>query len=493
MSQPTELPEPAANAVDLRAALEQMRKEAEREITRLNRKLSDREHEAESRVVSATESIALQQELATLHSALAQKEQALDQITGECRRLEDELEDQHLVFDDLKQEVERKESSLRAARDEVLRLQRQLAAIQEQSLDLSGPFSAAPERARGLATSDPVVATAPGAAPSTSIRSYAMGILSGLVVMGIAGLMIAGGGGLPWTQDGPAKPVVQAPGPGDLPEPGRQPQDEVPSPTAAAPGQTNAGPVAQTSAPPQAPPTARDRLGVGGHGPTLSMLPGGAFRMGQNTLAGGDTGPERDVKVAAFGIGTEEVTFDQYDRFARATGHRLPDDFGWGRGDRPVVGVSWSDAQAYVDWLSRQTGQRYRLPSEAEWEYAARGGGRGSYWWGFGLEPGRAACFDCGSQWDNRSTAPVGSFAPSAYGLHDTAGNVMEWVADCYYPSYDGAPADGRARLDGDCRLRVARGGAFNKPSASMRAYVRTNLDPEARLNNLGFRVARDP
>ncbi len=113
MSQPTERPEPAANAFDLRAALEQMRKEAEREITRLNRKLSVREQEAESRVVSATESIALQQELATLHSALEQKEQVLDQITGECRRLEDELEDQHLVFDGLKQEVERKESRSR--------------------------------------------------------------------------------------------------------------------------------------------------------------------------------------------------------------------------------------------------------------------------------------------------------------------------------------------------------------------------------------------
>lgn len=491
MSQSTELPDLPANAVDLRAALEQMRQEAEREIARLNRKLLDREHAAESRMVSATESIALQQELATLRGALAQKEQALDQITGECRRLEDQLEDQHLVFDGLKQEVERKESSLKEAREEVQRLQQQLAAIQEHSLDLSGPASTALGRTPRASASDRAMEPSPGSRPSTPFRSYAMALVSGLVVLGIAGLMVAGGGGVPWSRDGSATPVVQA-SRQVAPEQRPQAQGEAPPAEARTPDQTKTGPVAPTSPPPQPPPTLRDRLSAGGQGPTLAQIPGGVLRMGQNTLAGGDTGPEREVQVAAFGIGIQEVTFEQYDRFARATGRRLPDDFGWGRGERPVVGVSWSDAQAYTDWLSRQTGRRYRLPSEAEWEYAARGGGRGSYWWGFGLEPGRAACFDCGSPFDNKSTAPVGSFQPSGYGLYDTAGNAMEWVADCYHPSYEGAPADGRARLDGDCRLRVARGGAFNKPSASMRAYARTRLDPDTRLNNLGFRVARD-
>jgi formylglycine-generating enzyme required for sulfatase activity len=215
--------------------------------------------------------------------------------------------------------------------------------------------------------------------------------------------------------------------------------------------------------------------------------------MGHNSLAGGDSGPEHDVQVAPFLIGANEVTFAQYDRFVRATGRRFPDDFGWGRGTRPVVGVSWSEAKAYADWLSRQTGKRYRLPSEAEWEFAARGGNRGSYWWGFGIEPGRAVCLDCGSEWDNRSTAPVGSFAASPYGLFDTAGNVMEWVADCYRPGYEGAGTDSRPRTGGDCGLRVARGGAFNKPASSMRTWSRSKLAAEARLNNLGLRVARDP
>jgi formylglycine-generating enzyme required for sulfatase activity len=237
----------------------------------------------------------------------------------------------------------------------------------------------------------------------------------------------------------------------------------------------------------------RDRLRDGSFGPTMVELDGGSFRMGQNSMGGGDSGPERDVRLAPFLIGAYEVTFQQYDRFVRAAGRRFADDFGWGRAERPVVGVAWADAQAYADWLTRQTGKRYRLPSEAEWEFAARAGSRAAYPWGFGMEPGRALCFDCGSQWDNRSTAPVGSFPPNAFGLYDMAGNALEWVADCYTAGYDGAPTDGRARLDGDCANRVARGGAFNKPSASLKNHMRAKFVPETRLNMLGFRVARDP
>lgn len=468
-----------------------MRREAEREITRLNRKLADREHAAEGRMACATESIALQQELTTLQRTLGQKEQALDQITQECRRLEDQLEDQHLVFDDLKQEVERKEGSLKVAREEVLRLQRQLAALEEQSLDLSGPASTTSVWAGTYPAAQPLPVQVDSAAAGTSLRSFSMGIFSTLIVVGAAALLVSQGDGFTGIRGPRSGSVVQADTPSEASAPAPSSRDG-PTPEAD-PGGARTAAAGETPLPTRAPTVVRDRLRGGGSGPAVALLPTGAFRMGHNTLAGSDTGPEREIRLAAFGIGVHEVTFEQYDRFARATGRRPPDDFGWGRGDRPVVGVSWSDAQAYLVWLSGQTGGRYRLPSEAEWEYAARGGGRGSYWWGFGLEPGRAACFDCGSPWDNRSPAPVGSFAPSAFGLYDTAGNVMEWVADCYHPSYQGAPSDGAPRLDGDCRSRVARGGAFNKPSASMRAYVRTKLDPETRLNNLGFRVARDP
>lgn len=492
MSQDPPLPEPLSGVLDLRAALEQMRKEAEREITRLNRKLADRELEAESRVVSATESLALQQQLATLRGALAQKETALERITGECRHLEDQLEDRHLAFDDLMQKVERKESSLIAAREEVDRLQRQLAELQAQSIDLSGPPSAPPDRPE-LGLAEAPAALAPPSGAGTSLRSFSLGILSALVMVGVFGLLIAGTWGFPWSPGGALGPVVPDSGAATTPRPKTETPDQGALADTAAADPAEAAPVVVRPSPPSGIRILRDPLASGGQAPTLSLLAGGTFRMGLNNLVGGDTTPEHDVQTGAFGIGTHEVTFEQYDRFARATGRHLPEDYGWGRGDRPVVGVSWSDAEAYTAWLSQQTGHHYRLPSEAEWELAARSGGRGSYWWGFGLEPGRALCFDCGSPWDNRSTAPVGSFRPSPFGLYDTAGNVMEWVADCYHPGYQGAPADGRARQDPGCRLRSARGGAFNKPSASMRAYVRTKLDPETRLNNLGFRVARDP
>jgi len=490
MSQTAETSESVATSSDLRTALERMRQEAEREIARLNEKLEERQHEAQSRLTSATDGIVLQQELTTLRQTLGQKEHALDHITRECRRLEDKLEDQHVLSDGLKQEVERKESSLKAAREEVERLQQQLTAIQEQpalhgessDVAISGPGSAR--------TSEPRV----GLRANLSLKGFVVGVLSAAVALGGAHLWMSWNEGHPSSNEGRTATIVRP----LMQEPSlkaeAQPPNEASDTAASIDERSSTEPaITKPSIPDEPPPTRRDRLSGGALGPTLSILPGGTFRMGRNTLAGGDTGPEHPVRIGAFAIGQKEVTFDQYDLFARATGRGLPKDFGWGRGDRPVVGVSWSDAEAYVNWLSRQTGHRYRLPTEAEWEYAARGGGRGSYWWGFGLEPGRAACFDCGSPWDNKSTAPVGSFLPSPYSLYDTAGNVMEWVADCYHPSYEGAPIEGQARVDGDCRLRVARGGAFNKPSASMRAYVRTKLDPEAQLSNLGFRVARDP
>ena len=223
------------------------------------------------------------------------------------------------------------------------------------------------------------------------------------------------------------------------------------------------------------------------------MLPAGTFRMGRNTLSGNDTGPERDVQVGAFWMGVQEVTYAQYDRFARATGRHLPGDFGWGRGDRPVIHVSWDDARAYANWLSGQTGHRYRLPSEAEWEYAARAGTETFYWWGYKPGINNANCFDCGSQWDGARTAPVGSFEANPFGLHDTAGNVMEWVADCYNSSYQGAPNDGSPWLEGDCSQRGVRGGAYNKPVERLRGTRRGGLGPGSRLSNLGFRLVREP
>ena len=494
MNERLELQGPAdlgGEATALRSVLELMRKQAEQEISRLNRRLAERESAIERKVSSATERQAMQQELETLQRTLGQKEQNLDRITEECRRLEDQLEDQYAAFDGLKQEVERKDVSLKAAREEVQRLKRRLTAIQEPTYETNRTKPTL----RSTSLPSPPVESSP--LPSRFPNAYRISAqaLSVFAVLGLVALFFwsARDIELRHVADAPPEPpTVRATPPARVATPEPEPEHEriveqAPAPIAPVVPLPTALPPAQPSS------VQRDRLRDGSLGPTLAVLDGGSFRMGNNSLSGGDMGPEREVQVGPFAIGAYEVTFAQYDSFVRATGRRFPDDFGWGRGDRPVVGVSWSDAEAYSDWLTRQTGKRYRLPSEAEWEYAARAGGRGSYSWGFGMEPGRAVCFDCGTQWDNRSTAPVGSFAASAFGLYDTAGNAQEWVADCYSPGYEGAPVDGRPQLDGDCAYRVARGGAYNKPSASMRAYVRAKLVPESRLNMLGFRVAREP
>ena len=179
-----------------------------------------------------------------------------------------------------------------------------------------------------------------------------------------------------------------------------------------------------------------------------------------------DEGPQHPVKITyPFEIGRYEVTFAQYDAFAKDTQHQLPDDRGWGRGDRPVINVTWHDAQAYVKWLSDKTGKKYRLPTEAEWEYVARAGTATAYWWGDRIGKANAACDGCGSQWDGKKTTLVGSFKPNAFGVYDTAGNVWEWTQDCWYGDYTRAPTDGSAWLEqngGDCSRRVVRGGSWS-------------------------------
>ncbi len=237
----------------------------------------------------------------------------------------------------------------------------------------------------------------------------------------------------------------------------------------------------------------KDRLGKGVRGPSMLYIRGGEFAMGwKRPPATADEHPVHRVQVANFAIGRYEVTFDEYDLFARDTGRPLPDDAGWGRGRRPVINITWEDANAYARWLTSRSGQRYRLPTEAEWEYAAAGGTRSYYWWGYQLGKGLANCFNCGSPWDAKSTAPVGKLKPNPFGLHNTAGNVMEWVMDCYHGNYQDAPADGTAWLEQDCKERVARGGAYNKPGDALRTSKRGRFVPDTRLPILGVRLVRE-
>ena len=271
---------------------------------------------------------------------------------------------------------------------------------------------------------------------------------------------------------------------------------------------TNAGgegaPSNEASATPQVPGTItagtvfRDTLSDGGQGPQMVVLPTGSFQMGSpNTEidSENDERPVRTVNISKrIAMGRYEVTFADYDRFANATGRTKPGDSGWGRGSRPVINVSQEDAQDYATWLSTQTGKTYRLPSEAEWEYAARAGTRTRYSWGDEIGPSRANCDGCGSAWDDTQTAPVGSFAANAFGLFDMHGNVWEWVEDCYVNTYNGAPTDGSARTTGcgATTRAVVRGGSWFALPQYLRSAYRVSLEPSIRFNDNGFRLVQD-
>lgn len=222
-------------------------------------------------------------------------------------------------------------------------------------------------------------------------------------------------------------------------------------------------------------------------------VPGGSFLMGDPTdeLAR----PVREVKVKPFLIGRYEVTFAQYAIFCAATKRKLPGDEGWGMGNRPVINVSWHDAVDFTKWLSAKSGRTFRLPSEAEWEYAALGGVSTRFPWGNEFRQHLANCKECGSKWDNRSTAPVGSFKPNAYGLYDVVGNVYEWCLDLMHLNYVGAPTDGSPWVTGGNPLeeRVYRGASYQQPKKEMTIAKRCWGEPTVRDNEHGFRVLLEP
>jgi formylglycine-generating enzyme required for sulfatase activity len=231
--------------------------------------------------------------------------------------------------------------------------------------------------------------------------------------------------------------------------------------------------------------------------PEMVVVPAGEFIMGSPLNEQGrydNEGPRRRVVLAKpFAVSKFEVTFDEWDACVNY-GDCDPriSDSGYGRGRMPVINVTWDDAQRYVAWLSRVTDKRYRLLSEAEWEYAARAGTQTAYSWGDEIGKGNANCKGCGSQWDNRQTAPVGSFAPNAFGLYDMHGNVSEWVEDCSHDNYDRAPIDGSAwTVGGACSLRVVRDGSWGNLPRRLRSACRIGLTSDGRYYDLGFRVMR--
>jgi formylglycine-generating enzyme required for sulfatase activity len=232
----------------------------------------------------------------------------------------------------------------------------------------------------------------------------------------------------------------------------------------------------------------------------MVVIPPGEFVMGSTQADRSRLGvlpqfdrmesPQHAVRIGyRFAVGRYSVTFAEWDACVAAGGcnGHVPDDRGWGRGRRPVINVNFADAQSYVQWLSRRTGQPYRLLSEAEWEYAARAGTTTAYYVGPDLDESQANFGKTRGQ-----TTEVGTFAPNAFGLYDMTGNTAQWVADCHHESYEGAPADGSAWLTGDCTLRNVRGGAWSLSRWSVRTAQRIGDPPAMRNDHLGFRVARD-
>jgi formylglycine-generating enzyme required for sulfatase activity len=242
--------------------------------------------------------------------------------------------------------------------------------------------------------------------------------------------------------------------------------------------------------------------------PEMVVLPAGNFTMGGPSPKDFDnTRPQHAVTFSKpFAVSKYEVTFAEFDFCAVASHGNCPSnifDEGWGRGQQPVINVGWQDAKKYVEWLSRLTNKPYRLLSEAEYEYAARAGSTTAYPWGDDIGRSNANCDNCGSRWDGKQAAPVGSFAPNNFGLYDMLGNVEEWLEDCWHENYVGAPTDGSAWVlavrgtagsyETYCpqSSRAARGGGFYHDAYWLRSAYRGSNWSGQRSNYLGFRVAR--
>ncbi len=233
----------------------------------------------------------------------------------------------------------------------------------------------------------------------------------------------------------------------------------------------------------------------------MVVIPAGSFTMGSPRSEPdhrGDEGPQHSVRIPRpFALGKYEVTFAEWDACVSVGAAK---DWGWGRDNRPVINVNWDDAKAYVQWLSRKTGEEYRLPSEAEWEYAARAGTKTPFHTGERIATAQAnfhgeITYNGSSKGQNRQqTIPVGSFSPNRFGVYDMHGNVWEWVEDCWNKTndtYRGAPADGSPRTTGKCSFRELRGGSWKGGPTNMRSANRHPVGTYLRNPHIGFRVAR--
>ena len=267
----------------------------------------------------------------------------------------------------------------------------------------------------------------------------------------------------------------------------------IPAPAPAAPSRPSAptpppAPVEPRSSP--AVTTAQETLRDCPSCPEMVVVPAGSYVMGD---AHGDISEKPAHRVTIkqpFAIGKYEVTRAQWNQCVEAGGckHKLSGD---GDDKTPVGNVSWVDAHEYTAWLSKTTGKHYRLPTEAEWEYAARAGTTTRYWWGNDLGSGKANCKNCGGAWDRDKPAEVDAYSPNPFGLYGTSGGVWEWVTDCWHHDYSGAPVDGSSWEERECRENVIRGGAWRNDSTYVHSASRFKYEGDVRYLMNGFRVAR--
>jgi formylglycine-generating enzyme required for sulfatase activity len=231
-----------------------------------------------------------------------------------------------------------------------------------------------------------------------------------------------------------------------------------------------------------------DTLRSGGSGPRMVVIPGGRFVLGGWPVGTADLGLVKfDYRL---GFGVTEVTLGQYRQFLKSTRSGNLKKLPKGSDDLPVTNVSWDDAEAYVSWLSRETGHYYHLPSASEWEYAARAGTTTNYFWGDAVGENRANCLNCKTTYDGK-LAPVGTFPANGWGLYDMHGNVWEWTKDCIDPN-SAPPADGSPQLFGNCESRELRGGSAQADAWSVRASARAFAQRKMRDDDVGFRVVMD-
>ncbi|MDB5610555.1 MAG: hypothetical protein JWP25_7455 [Bradyrhizobium sp.] len=276
----------------------------------------------------------------------------------------------------------------------------------------------------------------------------------------------------------PAPAVKQA-----APQPSAPPssaQQAAPQPQPAKP----AAPLPQSASP--AAPTVQPASSV--REPEMNALRGGSFAMGGTEDI--SEKPIHQVTVKPFSIGKYPITVREWNECAAA---KTCGFVATGKDDAPITNVSWSDAKQYVAWLADATRKPYRLPSEAEWEYAARGGTQTKYWWGDQLQSGMANCKDCGDVAASDQPVKVGNFKPNPFGLYDMGGGVDQWVEDCWHKNYQGAPADGSPWADGDCASHVLRSGSWKNDARYVRPANRDNYDTNVRYPTHGFRVALSP